>query len=50
MNISGVQEEFADVLSYLMNIALILDMDGNKIQEIFLEKFDINMKRKRQGY
>ena len=50
MNISGVQEEFADIISYLGNIALILNLDEDKIKEIFLEKFDINMKRKRQGY
>lgn len=49
INISGVYEEFADMMSHLINIALVLELDENQIKEIFLEKYNVNMRRKREG-
>lgn len=49
-NIPGMYEEFSDMLAYLANIALVLNIGPEQILEIFNEKYEINMKRKRQGY
>lgn len=49
-NVPGMYEEFADMLAYLANIALVLGINSEQIMEIFDDKYEINTKRKKQGY
>lgn len=49
-NVPGMYEEFADMLAYLANIALVLNIGSEQIMEIFYDKYEVNTKRKKQGY
>lgn len=47
---SKAKEEFIDVITFALNIALALGMDGKEIEEMYYEKNEINHKRQNSNY
>lgn len=44
------KKEFADVFTFLMNIAIALGMDAEDLYNLYFEKNSINHKRQDDGY
>ena len=47
---SKAKEEFIDIITFTLNIALALGMDGKEIEEMYYEKNEINHKRQNSNY
>ena len=44
------QEEFIDVFTFLMNIALTLELTADEIYDLYFQKNKVNHKRQDNGY
>ena len=44
------QEEFIDVFTFLMNIALTLELTADKIYDLYFQKNKVNHERQDNGY
>ena len=47
---ANAREEFIDVFTFLMNIALALDIDAEAMYKLYFDKNKVNNKRQDDGY